>query len=594
MSLLPPPLAWPDKHELETLKNLFPIEGLIDISLQPAQTQWVRDRLSPPQLLAITALATSAPSEPMPPAERWLTGVTGAQSEEATFYHANVPLASGLVPPDNFQHIWGNIETLSTEIRKISTLDEVCEPNHQQEFFANWLRIDYLSPLETLKGARNTLKNIDVLIVTFETKLDENAQRSVSQETEEILNDYINLYTIPHRNPQLLTKVYVKNWKKIGSDSLAAEREKHGALLEQQAARLSSADQSIKELQALLLASRQSNDDLMEKLSLLEREKSDCSNELSETRKKLANSELVSRTVMDIAEQISKQREEAIELVAPLHSSLRSLGDRLEKLQGDCNLKAKTNNNRINIIESEFELLKHEQSLPELRKKTLEKLITPNKKHKEEYSRLLWSSKSQLGQDIWVLHHLDYKKKGFFVEFGASNGVTLSNTYLLEKEYGWKGILCEPNPSLYQQLEQNRDCICTRDCIAGIAGEKISFILAEEYGVISNYKDLDQHSQIRESYAALTPSIELTTTTLNKVLEENNAPSHIDYISIDTEGNELEILEAFDFERWNVHTFSVEHNYVTEKRTKVQELMKNAGYSVYEAEWDDWFLKNQD
>ena len=56
--------------------------------------------------------------------------------------------------------------------------------------------------------------------------------------------------------------------------------------------------------------------------------------------------------------------------------------------------------------------------------------------------------KRQINQDIFVLYTLNWKRNGFFVEFGATNGIDLSNTYLLEKDFGWKGILSEPNPGL--------------------------------------------------------------------------------------------------------------------------------------------------
>src|SRR5215475_12583513 len=58
--------------------------------------------------------------------------------------------------------------------------------------------------------------------------------------------------------------------------------------------------------------------------------------------------------------------------------------------------------------------------------------------------RLLKDSHSQLRQDIFVLSELNFKRGGFFVEFGAADGLQLSNTYLLEREFGWHGIVAEP------------------------------------------------------------------------------------------------------------------------------------------------------
>ena len=83
---------------------------------------------------------------------------------------------------------------------------------------------------------------------------------------------------------------------------------------------------------------------------------------------------------------------------------------------------------------------------------------------------LVSDSKSfaQLHQDLWVLHETRHKRNGYFVEFGATDGVNLSNTCLLEREFGWRGILAEPNPAWHAALRQNRKADIDLRCVAAV------------------------------------------------------------------------------------------------------------------------------
>jgi hypothetical protein len=67
-------------------------------------------------------------------------------------------------------------------------------------------------------------------------------------------------------------------------------------------------------------------------------------------------------------------------------------------------------------------------------------------------------SKSQLRQDLFVLSSLAFKKNGFFIEFGATNGIDLSNTHLMEKKFNWTGILAEPARCWHKDLSKKRNC----------------------------------------------------------------------------------------------------------------------------------------
>nr|WP_249417697.1 FkbM family methyltransferase [Pusillimonas minor] len=201
--------------------------------------------------------------------------------------------------------------------------------------------------------------------------------------------------------------------------------------------------------------------------------------------------------------------------------------------------------------------------------------------------------KSQLGQDLFALFQLGWKRNGFFVEFGATDGVLLSNTYLLEKDFGWTGILSEPAKVWHNDLQQNRTASLDFDCVWVETGKEMQFSVVEdaELSTLKDYVGSDSHSASRK--AALTDTVR--TVSLCDLLERHNAPKSIDYLSVDTEGSEYEILRAFDFQRYTVSVITCEHNFMP-NREKVHALLVSNGFvRVYEglSRWDDWYINTQ-
>jgi FkbM family methyltransferase len=180
-------------------------------------------------------------------------------------------------------------------------------------------------------------------------------------------------------------------------------------------------------------------------------------------------------------------------------------------------------------------------------------------------------------QDIalWVLHETRQKTGGFFVEFGAADGIIASNTALLERDFGWRGILAEPNPDWHAALLQNRHAAIDLRCVFTTSGARVSFAATRHPGLatIVDYIARDSHARSRAEHRL----VEVETVSLNDLLDAHDAPRDIDFISIDTEGSEYEILDAFDFDRRNVLLFSVEHNQ-TDREQKIDELMHRNGY----------------
>jgi FkbM family methyltransferase len=201
-------------------------------------------------------------------------------------------------------------------------------------------------------------------------------------------------------------------------------------------------------------------------------------------------------------------------------------------------------------------------------------------------------SNAQLFQDLFVLHHLREKKGGYFVEFGATDGIVRSNSVLLEKEYGWKGILAEPGRNWHTALRSNRRVAIDTRCVWKTSNETFEFKECSD-PELSTVASIDQSDNNTRAHA---DSYSVKTISLNDLLAENKAPSEIDYLSIDTEGSEYEILSAVDFSRWKFKVLTVEHNYVADKREKIFRILTGNGYrrvldrfSMY----DDWYIGAQ-
>jgi FkbM family methyltransferase len=187
---------------------------------------------------------------------------------------------------------------------------------------------------------------------------------------------------------------------------------------------------------------------------------------------------------------------------------------------------------------------------------------------------------SQLGQDLDVIKHYNFKENGFFVEIGANDGISLSNTYLLEKKYNWKGLCIEPLPILYEKLKENRNCHICNNAVFNKSYEILKFSVNGLFSGITEYID-------RHIFAKNGEQINVITITLDDALMNINAPKFIEYLSIDTEGSEFEILKTINFRKYRFGIIHVEHNYVEPRRTEIRDLLESNGYVYKKANYFD-------
>lgn len=226
-------------------------------------------------------------------------------------------------------------------------------------------------------------------------------------------------------------------------------------------------------------------------------------------------------------------------------------------------------------------------------KVTLQKFLRYRSLQKQIYLPLgaaFEESKSQFGQDLVVLCLLGMKKNGFFVEFGAVNGLHNSNTWMLETQFGWDGIVSEPSRRWHNDLKRNRRCKIDLRCVWIETGKTITFGDTGDWmggNTITLFSDSDGNNR------KFTDIYEVETVSLDDLLDSHEAPSYIDFLSIDTEGSEFEILKSFDFSRYGFGIVLVEHNHTEPKRGSIRELLVDNGYYqvLYDdAQVDDWFV----
>tara|TARA_B110000008_G_scaffold267697_1_gene295043 strand:+ start:196 stop:1026 length:831 start_codon:yes stop_codon:yes gene_type:complete len=206
--------------------------------------------------------------------------------------------------------------------------------------------------------------------------------------------------------------------------------------------------------------------------------------------------------------------------------------------------------------------------------------------------------KSQLYQDMFASFIIGDKFEKTFFEFGATNGIDLSNSYTLERYLNWKGVLSEPSPQWHDELKKNRPYTnIISECIWSESNKELNFFVSD-VGVLSsleNFKESDKISMPGNTQARVKngKNIIVKTISLNDVIEKQFNSKSPSYISIDTEGSEYEILKNFNFKKYKPLVFTIEHNF-TELQLKIDKLMYSNNYiRVFKflTTFDAWYVE---
>jgi FkbM family methyltransferase len=199
---------------------------------------------------------------------------------------------------------------------------------------------------------------------------------------------------------------------------------------------------------------------------------------------------------------------------------------------------------------------------------------------------------SQFNQDKFLYeNYFKNKTDGFFLDIGAHDGITGNNTYLFEK-IGWSGVCIEPIPSVFKKLKENRNCILIESALSETTGEE-EFLELIGYtemlsGLIKNYdpRHLNRIETEIQSMGGEKKIIKCNTITMDDL----NLPLIIDYVSLDVEGSELNILNTINFNKYRINFMSIENNY---NDNDIINVMLNNNFEIVSYLGCDIIFKNK-
>lgn len=183
---------------------------------------------------------------------------------------------------------------------------------------------------------------------------------------------------------------------------------------------------------------------------------------------------------------------------------------------------------------------------------------------------------SQLRQDEIIAHLFRYKRDGYFIDLAANDAVRISNTYALERHYDWTGLAIEPNAQYWSALAY-RKC----DVVAAVVGNATRAVplrfrfphrAAPQGGLIGD--EFDNHDPVDGTHHQKHDEDQVRNTIpLVEIMERFHTPATIDYLSLDIEGSEWFVMQAFPFDRYRINTLTVER-----PDQRLVELLHRNGY----------------
>lgn len=198
---------------------------------------------------------------------------------------------------------------------------------------------------------------------------------------------------------------------------------------------------------------------------------------------------------------------------------------------------------------------------------------------------------AQLLQDAFVLATTDYLRAGEFVEIGVGDGRHLSNTLTLERDFAWRGLLIEANPFFWSKIEKHRpDAKLAKTAVLANPRGRMTFRHVADFPEVSS---LDGYAESDHNDRSKSDFITVETAGIVSVLQANGISLHPDYVSIDVEGPEVEILSAILAGGYRPRILTIEHNRIPERVEMLTSILSDDYQIVLSSssQWDLWAVE---
>lgn len=186
-------------------------------------------------------------------------------------------------------------------------------------------------------------------------------------------------------------------------------------------------------------------------------------------------------------------------------------------------------------------------------------------------------------------------KNGFYIDVGAYDGITFNNTLFFQNNHNWNGINIEPNLNIYNKLTKNRPNDININCAICNNNGNMEFIVNTGYtemlsGLKNNY-DIRHKNRLEneiENFGGDYKIINVITKKLENICNDYNI-TNINYISIDVEGAEFEVIKSINFEKVFIDVISFECNF-EDKSQEIIEYLENKNYIVINKSQDIFMI----